>query len=489
MIKHLVSNPTTDPKFVCIYSEIDTLGSNRINLQLPAWRPGRYELGNFAKNIKDFEVLDKAQRPLAFAKTNKDQWEVMCEGVSTLFVRYLYYAQQPDAGACYVNSDLIYLNPVHCFMYVKDRMDEPHSLAFEVPENWQIACQLPQENRVLIAPHFDALADSPVFVSPNLHHEAFVVENTMIHFWFYGSKFPLLDRLREDTITYTKWQMQLFGELPCLDYHFMYLLLPQTFRHGVEHMDSTVIAMGPFDSLGEEHTYHDFLAISSHELFHLWNVKRIRPAEMLPYDFTKENYSKLGYVYEGVTTYYGDLALWLSGVWNWERYRESFSGDITKHLNNEGRNHYSVAESSFDTWLDGYVPGVPGRKVSIYTEGLVAAFIADVQILEATKGQKRLHDVMRILYQKTWKSGKGYSQEMYQQTLEEVANISFETYFKGLIHGKGNMEAALKEALNRLGLEVEKQEDINGLTQWTIVKFLNPSPAQSQLFAFWSESH
>jgi predicted metalloprotease with PDZ domain len=489
MIKHLVSNTIDHPKFVSIYSEIDTLGSSRIILQLPAWRPGRYELGNFAKNIKGFEVKDAQHHLLNFKKITKDQWEVNCEGVSKIFVGYHYFAQQPDAGACYVNSDLIYLNPVHCFMYVQGRIDEPHALSFEVPTHWQIACQLPQENRVLMAPHFDALADSPVFVSPNLQHEEFLVDKTHLHFWFYGSEYPLLERLRKDTALYTKWQQDLFGDLPCKDYHFMYLLLPQMFRHGVEHMDSTVIAMGPIEALGEEDMYHDFLAISSHELFHLWNVKRIRPAEMLPYDFTRENYSRQGYVYEGVTTYYGDLALWLSGVWDWDRYRESLSGDITKHLTNEGRNHYSVADSSFDTWLDGYVMGVPGRKVSIYTEGLVAALIADVMIIEATNGERRLHHVMRMLYQRTWKEQKGYTKELYQQILEEVAGISFEKYFSDIIEGKGKMEAILFETLEKLGLAVEKQEDINGSTKWAIVKFLDPSPQQSQLFAFWSESH
>jgi predicted metalloprotease with PDZ domain len=267
----------------------------------------------------------------------------------------------------------------------------------------------------------------------------------------------------------------------------MYLLLPTVFRHGVEHMDSTVIAMGPLAELANEEVYRDFLAISSHELFHLWNVKRIRPTELLPYDFTKENYSSLGYVYEGVTTYYGDLALWLSGVWNWEQYNASLSGDLSKHLNNEGRNFYSVAESSFDTWLDGYVLGVPGRKVSIYTEGLVAALIADVMIIEATKGEKRLHEVMKTLYVRTWKHGVGYSKEMYQEILEEIAGISFSGYFSELIEGKGTLENKLFETLSKLGLSTVKQLDENGNATYKIVKLLDTTDSQAQLFDFWSQ--
>ncbi len=489
MIKHIVRQDPKEPKFVQIVSEISTLGSNRTLLQLPAWRPGRYELGNFAKNIKGFKVYDHSEKELNFKKISKDCWEIETNEVAYFYISYYYYAQQPDAGACYVSNEMIYLNPVHCFMYVSGRIEEGHQVKFEVPSDWKIACQLPINGMELSAPNFDALADSPVFVAAQMQHHSFSLNQTNFHFWFVGGEYPVLERLAADTQKYAAWQTNLFGELPCKDFHFMYLLLPTVFRHGVEHMDSTVIAMGPLAELGNEDVYHDFLAISSHELFHLWNVKRIRPVELLPYDFTKENYSRLGYVYEGVTTYYGDLALWLSGVWNWEQYSASLSGDLSKHLNNEGRNFYCVAESSFDTWLDGYVPGVPGRKVSIYTEGLVAALVADVMLIEATNGKKRLHDVMKVLYERTWNQGVGYTQEMYQSILEEIAGISFSSYFSELIEGKGHLENCLLESLFKLGLSAEKQVDVTGIVTYRIVKFMNPTISQAQLFDFWSQSH
>ena len=487
MIKHTVKQEINEPKFVQIISEIATLGSNLTMLQLPAWRPGRYELGNFAKNIKGFKVYDHNEKELNFKKITKDCWEIETNEVGYFYVSYYYYAQQPDAGACYVSSEMIYLNPVHCFMYVPDRMEEGHQVNFEVPSDWKIACQLPVSGMQITAENFDALADSPVFVAAHMQHHSFRLNQTNFHFWFLGGEYPVLERLAADTQKYASWQTSLFGDLPCKDYHFMYLLLPTVFRHGVEHMDSTVIAMGPLAELANEEVYRDFLAISSHELFHLWNVKRIRPTELLPYDFTKENYSSLGYVYEGVTTYYGDLALWLSGVWNWEQYNASLSGDLSKHLNNEGRNFYSVAESSFDTWLDGYVLGVPGRKVSIYTEGLVAALIADVMIIEATKGEKRLHEVMKTLYERTWKHGVGYSKEMYQEILEEIAGISFSGYFSELIEGKGTLENKLFETLSKLGLSTVKQLDENGNATYKIVKLLDTTDSQAQLFDFWSQ--
>jgi len=489
MIKHLVSIADAIAHFVGIESTIETLNVAELVMQLPAWRPGRYELGNFAKNIRKFSVQNEKGESLAFKKISKDSWLIPCKGSATIKLSYEYYANQADAGACYVDAELIYLNPVHCFMYVLGRMEEAHTLSFELPQHWEIACQLPQEHGKLMAPNFDMLADSPLFVSPNLQHHCFKVKETDFHFWFQGAKFPLVQKLEEDTRKYALWQEGLFGELPCTDYHFLYLLLPTAFRHGVEHLNSTVIAMGPHTDFEKEDFYHDFLAISSHELFHLWNIKRIRPKEMWPYDFTKENYSELGYVYEGVTTYYGDLTLWQCGVWDWERYRKSLSADITRHLNNEGRFNYSVAESSFDTWLDGYVNGVPGRKVSIYMEGLIAAFIADVMIIEASEGKNCLDDAMQLLYDRTWKVNIGYSKETYQMVLETTAGISFADYFSEVIEGRGKMEVWLTDALDKLGLSVEKQVDEAGLVKFSVVKLLEPTNLQKRFFGFWSQSH
>ena len=131
--------------------------------------------------------------------------------------------------------------------------------------------------------------------------------------------------------------------------------------------------------------YPDLLGVSSHELYHTWNVKAIRPIELFPYDFTKENYSELGYLCEGVTTYMGDLFLFKSNVFSEEEYFNELNQQLQKHFDNPGRFNYSVAASSFDTWLDGYVPGVPNRKVSIYTEGCLIALVCDLMIIHHSK--------------------------------------------------------------------------------------------------------
>ena len=242
------------------------------------------------------------------------------------------------------------------------------------------------------------------------------------------------------------------------EYHYLNQILPYQAYHGVEHKKSTVVSLGPsyqvFGSL-----YKELLGVSSHELYHTWNVKTIRPAEMLPYDFTKENYSPLGYLCEGVTTYMGDLFLFKSGVFTLDQYFNEFNTQLQRHFDNHGRLHYSVAESSFDTWLDGYQPGAPGRKVSIYTEGCLIAFITDVKLLQATKNKYGLDEVMKRLFFRFGLENKGVSEMDYKATIEEVGKVSFDAIFEDQIHGTKPYESLLTACLDYIGLELHHKPD------------------------------
>lgn len=487
-MNYTIAIDPNEPHFLNLRLSILNIHQDMIAVQLPSWRPGRYELQHYAKNIRSFTIVDSQGSPVAFRKTTKDRWEINTANIREVYIEYQYYANQYDAGASYVVADMMYVNPVNCLMYVEGRADEPYEVKLNIPENYTIACQLPHQHQTLFAQSFDQLADSPWIASPNLSYQLITVQpqqsqhtEVNIHFWFQGKACPQMGQLVADTIKYTQEQIALFGDFPCKDYHFLYHILPTTFRHGVEHADSTVIAMGPDSDWENEAFYNSFIAISSHELFHLWNIKRIRPIEMLPYDFTKENYSTLGYVYEGVTTYYGDLLLLTGGVWSWSEYAESFGSDLARHVSNMGRHHYSVAESSFDTWLDGYVAGIPGRKVSIYIEGMLAAWVADIQIIHHTNGQQSLDDVMRALYERFAKNGKGYTESDYQQLLEEMSGISFEVYFRELIWGKGHFEKWIHQTAELIGCTVD-------LEAAQIHQHKEISPTQLRNFTKWTQS-
>jgi predicted metalloprotease with PDZ domain len=485
MMHYFITSEKPDTHFINIKWTIPNLHQDIVHVQLPSWRPGRYELQHYAKNLRDFTVANEQGNPVAFRKVSKDRWEIDTAGINKIEISYAYFANQPDAGASYVCEEFLYLNPVNALMYVEGRMDEPGIVEFGIPEHWEIATQLPVKSKHLFSvENYDFLADSPLIASGNLEHYSFQQFNTTFHMWFEGKHTIDPNRLLEDTRHYAEVQHNVFGELPCEHYHFLYLMLDKPFRHGVEHLNSTVIAMGISPDATTEEFYNDLLAISSHELFHLWNVKRIRPEEMLPYDFTRENYSHLGYVYEGVTTYYGDLFLLRSGVWNLDQYLDSLQADLKRHFDNEGRFHYSVAESSWDTWLDGYVPGIPGRKVSIYIEGLIAALVADIMILKNSKGKYRLDQVLNDLYHHDYKSGKGYNEARYQALLEQYGGCSFVPYFKDLIWGKGQHEVWLRETLVSIGLELQVQEGDSGAVI-RLNRVENQTDQQKELFGYW----
>ena len=224
-------------------------------------------------------------------------------------------------------------------------------------------------------------------------------------------------------------QLKMMGSFPFDAYHFLVQVLPYSFYHGVEHLKSTVLGIGPGYDLMRNNIYIDFVGVASHELFHAWNIKTIRPAEMMPYNYKTENYSRLGFVYEGVTTYYGDLILARCGVYNTEQFFKELNVRIQKHFDNPGRQNLSVADSSFDTWLDGYTPGVPGRKTSIYDEGCITALMTDLIIRKKTNSKSSLDDVMRTLYEDFGKKNIGYAEHDYFSIVDFIAKDSMADFY------------------------------------------------------------
>ncbi|MDZ4823738.1 MAG: PDZ domain-containing protein [Flavobacteriales bacterium] len=459
MIRYFVYTTHPHRHFISFEAWFPTCGKEKIKLQLPAWRPGRYELGNFAKNIRGWNAVDDLNNKLPFRKLTKDQWEVDAQGLEEICIRYQYYAAVLNAGSSYLDEEQLYINPVNCFFYLPEHHDEPYEVRLDIPHYYKLACALPAGDRHhLTAKNFDELADSPLIASEKLEHFTYKVSDKTFHIWVNGENALDGNKLLFEFEAFTQMQMDVFGSIPCTEYHFLFQLIPNPVRHGVEHSASTVIALGPSADLVTEKLYNELLGISCHELFHTWNIKNIRPVEMMPYNFTRENYSRLGYVYEGVTTYYGDLLLLRSGVWSEMKWLEAFAAEVNMHFHNPGRFNHSVADSSFDTWLDGYVPGIPGRKVSIYTEGALIAFICDILILRASGNECSLDNVMRLMYECFGKKGGGYSEEDYQKLLEEVSGISFKGIFKNLVHEANTYFDALTDALQFIGLELDVVE-------------------------------
>lgn len=453
-------------QFIEFEARFPVEGEQRLHLQLPAWRPGRYELGNFARNIQSWAPSDRSGRPLPFRKLTKDLWEVDCKGADEVVVRYNYYAAELNGGSSWVDESQLYINPVNCFFYRPERPDASYEITLDLPENWKIACGLTSSQHTLKADGVQQLMDSPFIAAGDLWHRSFEVSGVTFHIWVKGAHRLDETRLINDFKAYTRAQMKAFSDFPVNDYHYLFQFPDFATRHGVEHENSTVITLGPAEKLLTEEGYLEMLGIACHELYHTWNVKSIRPKEMMPYDFSRENYSRLGYVAEGVTTYYGDLYLLRAGVLDLKWYFNELASNLTRHFNNPGRFNLSVADSSFDTWIDGYVQGIPNRKVSIYNEGCLTAFITDVAIMQATNDRSSLDDVMRLMYERFGKLHKGYTENDYRQIVAEVAGKDLTDIFDGLIYGTDDYEPWLRKSFDYLGVEMtyHSRGDFAGLS-------------------------
>lgn len=455
------------PHYIAVEAQLDKLTpGERVELQLPAWRPGRYELQSFAKNIQRFSITDETGQSVPFRKITKDRWRIEPGTAQSLLIRYNYYALLPtayqlNAGSSFINESLLYVNPVNLCLYAEGRINEPCSLTLAIPAYWTVACGMPRRDAtsvVLEARDFYELVDCPLIAAPSLQQHSYTIGETRFHVWLQGGRrsdggltFDP-ERLVHDFTRFSAAQLALFGEFPEADYHFLTLILPVAYYHGVEHRNSTVLVLGPNDE--GEGLYQDLLGVSSHELFHAWNIIRIRPAELLPYDFTKENYFQTCFVAEGVTTYYGDLMLRRSGVFNDEAYLKELQVLFKRHFDLSGHAFQSLTESSWDLWLDGYEKGVPERKVSVYHKGAIAALLLDLRIRQKTAHARSLDDVMRLLWERHGRPFIGYTLADYRAITEEVAGEPLADYFDRFITGNEYLLAPLNEALAWVGLQV-----------------------------------
>jgi predicted metalloprotease with PDZ domain len=459
MIKYIFFQKNPASHYVYIDMHIDNVNSDTVQLQLPAWRPGRYELGNFAKNIKRLDVVNENGKTLAYSKITKDLWELNCKGTKALKVTYSYYSAELNAGACYADIDQIYINPVHCCFYVVGREKEEHELELKIPSDYKIACSMKQNGNVLRAVDFDELTESPFIASRGLQTETYEVNKVKFYLHFNGECKPDFKQIKDHFVKFTSYQLKFWGDFPFDEYHFLFQITPFKFYHGVEHFKNTVIALGPGYELNHGKMYENLVGVSCHELFHAWNIKTIRPKEMLPYNYTKENYAETGFVYEGFTTYYGDKNLFSSNVFSLEQYFETLEERLDKHFNNFGRYNLSVAASSWDNWLDGYVQGAPYRKTSIYDEGNLIAFMLDVMIMEATQNERSLRDVCRNLYSEFGKKNKGYSKEDIVRLCEEAAGKDLKEFFNKFVFSANDFDEGLMPCFNYLGIDLQKLQN------------------------------
>ncbi len=441
-------------------------------LVMPVWTPGSYLVREFERNVQDFTTTDAAGKPLNWEKINKNTWRVVTNGSRDWRATYKVYANELSVRTSELNSSHAYWNNANLLMYLEGFLTSPSTVRVVAPDVWKVATGLPGvpgQRNTFRAENFDVLYDSPFEVS-NFKSILFNVKGVPHRIVIDGAGNYEPERLRRDVQKIVETQVELMGgEIPYRDYTFILHLRSNT-GGGLEHANSTSLGYSPFgfaitrgdrltsaspNAAEAQRDYRGFLSLVSHEFFHLWNVKRIRPDALGPFDYTKENYTKLLWVAEGITDYYSDLTLRRAGLITDGDFIGATARAIQALQNTPGRLVQSVEESSFDAWVKFYRPdeNTINSQVSYYDKGAILGLLLDLEIRKRSNGAKSLDDVMRTLYTEFFKKNRNYTPADFQKAAEAAAGGSLEDFFANYVRGREELN--YNAAFEAVGLRLE----------------------------------
>ncbi len=460
-----------------------------LELTLPCWRPGRYTRQDFAKHIADFRVLSEDREPLQWEKTDTNTWYVTPRVATRARIHYGCFANQQDAGGTYVDDSRILFNGITCLMYVEALLDKACELSLDLPADFRLGGAFSGTSVPYQFASVHQLLDTPFLAAQDLQHEEIDLQGVKAHVWLLGQHSLKVAQLKHEILTYSQTQLKMFGACPVGEYHYLYLFWAHPYRHGVEHETSTVIVMGPGQRMHQPSAHKSLLEISSHEFFHTWNVKSLRPTDMWPYDYRRENYSRLHYVTEGVTSYYGDLMLWKSGLWSWDQWIESINGELARHYGMAGKDFTSLSQASFDSWVNGYdTSGFPNRRISFYTKGYLVAMLTDHQIRQYSGGQHSLDDVICEMYHQIARAGRGYSAEDYQTTVERYARQDMTQFFAKYVEGVQPLDLELEDIAEAGGLKLWRMPPTSAALSLCGIEWKQAEGGQFVISNIWPDS-
>jgi predicted metalloprotease with PDZ domain len=449
-------------------------------LVMPVWTPGSYLVREFARHVQDFAASDAAGQPLKWEKINKNTWRVVSNGARDWHATYRVYANELSVRTSELNSSHAFWNNANLLMYLEGFLKNPATVRVVAPDVWKVATGLPGvagQKNTFRAENFDVLYDSPFEVS-NFKSLIFNVKGVPHRIVIDGEGNYEPERMRRDVQKIVETQVELMGgEVPYRDYTFI-LHLRANAGGGLEHLNSTALGYPRFGfkiERGDRTTsaspnptdtpqrdYRGFLGLVSHEFFHLWNVKRIRPDALGPFDYSKENYTKVLWVAEGITDYYSDLVLRRAGLVSESEYLSATARSIQSLQNTPGRLVQSVEESSYDTWIKFYRQdeNSVNSQVSYYDKGAILGLLLDLEIRKRSKGAKSLDDVMRYLYTEFFKKDRNYGPADFQKACELMAGASLEDFFSRFVRGTDELD--YNTGLEVVGLKLETNTPADG---------------------------
>ena len=412
----------------------------KAELKMPVWTPGSYLVREYARHVQDFDVKDAAGNNLTWQKINKNTWQIDTKAAKQIVAKYRVYANELTVRTNELNDEHAFWNNAALLMFPKDQLKAASTVTVAPFGNWKIATGLPKtegQANTFRAENYDVLYDSPFEVS-DYKEINFTVQGKPHRYVVTGDGNYDLKKMAADTEKIVNEAYKIFGELPYNDYTFIVNLRG---GGGLEHLNSTALQWQRF-GFTPKPRYTAFLNLVAHEYFHLWNVKRIRPDALGPFDYENENYTKLLWVAEGATAYYEGLLLRRAGLISEKEYFDSRVSLIQQLQERPGRLETSVEDASFDAWIKYYRPdeNAVNNQISYYDKGEVVNMMLDITIRTSSGGAKSLDDVMRYLYDEHFKKGRNYTPEDYQKISEMMAGKSLEEFFSKYVRGTEDID-------------------------------------------------
>ena len=464
MIRYHITSRNPATHYFDVKIHIDNVDPGGQLLRLPNWIPGSYMIRDFSRHLISLQA-QCAGETVKLHQIDKSNWRAEpCDGV--LIVKYQVYARDLSVRGAHLDHTHGYYNGTSVFLEVTGQADQPCEVLIEKPadakySDWRLATSLSRKQAdefdfgLYEATDYDDLIDHPVEMGAfrQIRFEACGVPHDII----LTGRFECdEEKLATDLTTICEHHIRFFGEPAPVDYYQFQVLVVGDGYGGLEHRASTSL-MCSRDSLpqkGDEKTsdsYRDFLGLCSHEYFHTWNVKRIKPAVYHPYDLQSETYTELLWAFEGITSYYDDLALVRCGLIEADDYLELVAQTITRVLRGKGSRRQSVAESSFNTWTKFYKQDENAQNaiVSYYAKGSLIALCIDLKM--RSLGEVSLDDVMRMLWQR-WRDGNaGVEDQEIQTIICELCGSDLQPFLTQLIHQTD--ELPLAELLSTVGVD------------------------------------
>ncbi|MCS1411799.1 MAG: hypothetical protein M2R45_05001 [Verrucomicrobia subdivision 3 bacterium] len=458
-IDYTVSLPAPQTQTVEIRCRFSGLTGNILELKLPVWRPGKYQVLNPAGTLYNFRATDEDGKMLKSRKTDKSTWSILLGGSSGAIASYSLYANSLVDRTRHVDDTHAFLSGSSVFLYAPAFRDQPIRVHVEAPGDWSIGTGLksdPTNPSVLLADSYDILVDSPLEIGKQSRH-LFRVHDRPHEIIVWGKADYDPSELMADFAAIVEDQIDLWGQPPYERYVFLIHVGPGL-RGGTEHLNSTIMQTTR-EHLEDPKLYKEFLGLVSHEFFHTWNIKQIRPAGLSPYEYQEENYTPLLWLVEGTTSYYDDLSLARAGLIEPKEYLERISKLIDAFRRTPGRRVQSLADASFDVWIKFThpTPDSPNRTISFYSKGALVSLLLDQFIRESTSDQHSLDNVLRVLYERYPLGESGYQVADVRAVVEEIAGVSCDTFFGDYVEGVMPLE--LEAALSRVGLKLDLQDE------------------------------